>query len=85
MLQFDKKEFEVQINMWGIIREIDKLNEKGIVDMSDIDEGPKKKAQMIENGLECTQCKTVIMADSKFCSECGAKVVHTAKVEKKAA
>jgi len=86
MLQFDKKEFEVQINMWSIIREIDKLNEKGVVDMSDIDEGPKKKVQ-IENGLECTQCKSVIMADSKFCSECGAKVVLTAKlgVEKKAA
>jgi hypothetical protein len=87
MLQFDKKEFEVQINMWGIIREVDKLNEKGIVDMADIDEGPKKKVQ-IENGLECTQCKSVIMAESKFCSECGAKVVQSAAkpgAEKKAA
>jgi len=87
MLQFDKKEFEVQINMWSIIREIDKLNEKGVVDMSDIDEGPKKKVQ-IENGLECTQCKTVILSDSKFCSECGAKVVQSTLkpgAEKKAA
>jgi hypothetical protein len=87
MLQFDKKEFEVQINIWGIIREVDKLNEKGIVDMTDIDEGPKKKVQ-IENGLECAQCKSVIMAESKFCSECGAKVVQSAAkpgAEKKAA
>lgn len=86
MLQFDKKEFEVQINMWNIIREIDKLNEKGLVDMADIDEGPKKKTQAIENGMECGQCKSIIMLESKFCSECGAKVVAVNKpAEKKAA
>ena len=88
MLQFDKKEFEVQINMWNLIREIDKLNEKGLVDMNDVDEGPKKKTQVIENGIECVQCKSVIMLESKFCSECGAKVVHSHSkpaVEKKAA
>lgn len=84
MLQFDKKEFEVQINMWSIIREIDKLNERGLVDMSDIDDGPKKKVQAIENGIECTQCKSIIMLESKFCSECGAKVVKAA-ADKKAA
>lgn len=84
MLQFDKKEFEVQINMWSIIREIDKLNEKGLVDMNDIDEGPKKKTHSIENGMECGQCKSVILLESKFCSECGAKVVK-AVADKKAA
>ncbi|MCC2677618.1 MAG: hypothetical protein K0R29_194 [Pseudobdellovibrio sp.] len=84
MLQFDKKEFEVQINMWSIIREIDKLNSIGLVDMSDVDDGPKKKTQAIENGIECTQCKSIIMLESKFCSECGAKVVKAA-ADKKAA
>jgi len=84
MLQFDKKEFEVQINMWSIIREIDKLNEKGLVDMSDVDDGPKKRVQAIENGIECNQCKSIIMLESKFCSECGAKVVKAA-ADKKAA
>ncbi len=84
MLQFDKKEFEVQINMWSIIREIDKLNSVGLVDMNDVDEGPKKKVQAIENGIECGQCKSIIMLESKFCNECGAKVVRLA-AEKKAA
>lgn len=71
-LQFDFKEFKVQIDIWSLIREVDKLNERGYVDMADVDDGPKKK-QSIEGGLECTSCKTVIAADCKFCSECGAK------------
>lgn len=77
LLQFDIKEFKVQIDIWSLVREIDKLNERGIVDMNDIDEGPKKK-QAIENGIECTSCKTVIALESKFCSECGAKIVASA-------
>ena len=77
-LQFDIKEFKVQIDIWSILKEVEKLNERGIVDMSDVDDGPKKK-QSIENGLECTQCKTIIPLESKFCSECGAKVVAGAK------
>lgn len=74
-LQFDFKEFKVQIDIWSLIREIDKLNERGYVDMADIDDGPKKK-QAIEGGLECTSCKTIIAAECKFCSECGAKNVN---------
>ncbi|MGZ3727066.1 MAG: cyclic nucleotide-binding domain-containing protein, partial [Pseudobdellovibrio sp.] len=77
LLQFDIKEFKVQIDIWSLIREIDKLNEKGIVDMTDIDEGPKKKLTAVsaDNGIECASCKTIVAAESKFCSECGAKVV----------
>jgi hypothetical protein len=71
-LQFDFKEFKVQIDIWSLIREVDKLNERGYVDMADIADGPKKK-QSVEGGLECASCKTVIAADCKFCSECGAK------------
>ncbi len=87
LLQFDIKEFKVQIDIWSLVREIDKLNERGLVDMLDIDEGPKKK-QVIENGTECTSCKTILSLDSKFCNECGTKVVATQKVavtERKAA
>jgi hypothetical protein len=88
LLQFDIKEFKVQIDIWSIIREIDKLNERGVVDMADIDDGPKKK-QVIENGIECGSCKSVVALDSKFCSECGAKVVNSklqpGGIEKKSA
>lgn len=72
-LQFDLKEFKVQIEIWSLIREIDRLNERGFVEMNEVDDGPKKKA-VIENGVECASCKTVLSLESKFCSECGAKV-----------
>lgn len=88
-LQFDFNEFRTQIDMWSIIREIDKLNEKSFVDMQDIDEGPVKRKQNLD-GVECSECHTLIALDSKFCSECGAKVIgkvqiSTASSERKAA
>ncbi|MEK6628085.1 MAG: cyclic nucleotide-binding domain-containing protein [Bdellovibrionota bacterium] len=76
-LQFDIKEFKTQLDIWSLIREIDKLNEKGVVDLTEIDEGPKKKT-IIANGVECVQCHAVIAVECKFCSECGAKVVNQA-------
>ena len=41
--------------------------------MNDVDDGPKKKK--IIDGLECTECSAVMILNSKFCSECGAKLV----------
>lgn len=85
-LQFDIKEFKTQIEIWSLIKEIDKLNEKGLVDMADIDEGPKKKIAI--DGIECIECHSVVALDSKFCGECGAKVVgksNASIIEKKAA
>ena len=88
-LQFEIKEFRTQMDIWKVLREIDKWNEKGFVDMADIDEGPKKKLT-IEGGVECGQCQFVMMGVNKFCSECGAKlpvatVSAGSTVEKKAA
>jgi len=85
-LQFDIKEFKTQIDIWALIKEIDKLNEKGFVDLADIDEGPKKKTAI--SGVACGQCHCIVSLDSKFCGECGAKVVSklaSAASEKKAA
>ncbi len=74
-LQFEIKEFKTQIDIWKIIREIDRWNEKGFVDMADIDSGPKKK--QIVDGLECVDCKAVMTIQSKFCSECGSKLAFS--------
>jgi len=85
-LQFEIKEFKTQQDIWKILREIDKWNEKGFVDMNDIDLGPKK-AKVID-GVECTECHAVMVMNAKFCSECGAKIVASAgpaKTDKKAA
>lgn len=75
-LQFEINEFRTQMSIWKVLKEIDKWNEKGFVDMADIDEGPKKK-QVID-GVECGQCKFVMVLESKFCSECGAKLASVA-------
>ncbi len=85
-LQFDIKEFKTQIEIWALIKEVEKLNEKGVVDMADVDEGPKKKVAI--DGIECVECHSVVSLDSKFCGECGAKVSSKAGspgTEKKAA
>ena len=72
-LQFEIKEFKTQIEIWRMIKEIDKWNEKGYIDMADLDPGPKKK--QIIDGIECQDCKVIMSLQSKFCSECGAKLV----------
>ena len=88
-LQFDIKEFRTQNDIWSLIKEIDKLNEKGFVDSTEIDDGPKKK--LITNAgvgeSECDQCHSIISIESKFCSECGAKVssIQTIATERKTA
>ncbi|MEQ1722300.1 MAG: cyclic nucleotide-binding domain-containing protein [Pseudobdellovibrio sp.] len=85
-LQFDVKEFKTQIDIWALIKEIDKLNEKGFVDLADTDDGPKKKTAIA--GVACGQCQSIVSLESKFCGECGAKVVSKlagAVPEKKAA
>lgn len=86
-LQFELKEFKTQQDIWKMIREIDRWNEKGFIDMSDIDHGPKKVKTV--DGVECDECHAVMVAQAKFCSECGAKLVSSAvaapKIEKKAA
>lgn len=85
-LQFELKEFKTQQDIWRIIREIDKWNEKGLIDMNDVDDGPKKKK--VIDGVECTECQAVMILNAKFCSECGAKLMSqntNPGVEKKAA
>lgn len=72
-LQFELKEFKNQQDIWKILKEIEKWNEKGFVDMTDIDEGPKKRK--IIDGIECQDCHAVMIMNSKFCSECGAKLI----------
>ena len=85
-LQFEIKEFKTQQDIWKIIREIDKWNEKGFIDMTDIDEGPKKKK--VIDGVECTECKAVMILNAKFCSDCGNKLISqntNSGIERKAA
>lgn len=72
-LEFEIKEYKNIFFSWKILREIDKWNEKGFVDMDEKEE-KKKKAE----GPVCPQCAATIQAAQKFCGECGAKITAAA-------
>lgn len=73
-LEFELKEYQNIYFTWRILRELDKWNEKGFVDMDEKEERKAKKS----NGPSCAQCSADLPAQAKFCSECGAKVVAAA-------
>lgn len=74
VLQYDLKEFKTTQKIWRMLREIDKWNEKGFVDMNEEEVQAKKKT----DGPCCPQCSASIVAQAKFCSECGFKIVAAA-------
>ncbi len=70
VLQFDLKEFKTTQKIWRILKEIEKWNEKGFVDMTEDETKAKKKTE----GPACPQCAASILPQAKFCSECGHKI-----------
>ncbi len=85
LLQFEYKEFKNLFNSWRILKEIEKWNDRGLVDFYEQEEMPKKKA-IVSNGVECSACHSVVLLGAKFCPECGAKMeVSASATEKKAA
>lgn len=70
VLQFEIKEFQNILQIWRIIKEIEKWNEKGFVDLTEEEMKPKKKS----GDSSCPQCHTALPAKAKFCSECGYKM-----------
>lgn len=74
LLQFEFKEFRSIAQSWRMLREIDKWNEKGFVDMDEKEEKPKKKS----GGPACPACAAELQAAAKFCHECGHKITAAA-------
>ena len=73
-MEFELKEYQNISFSWRILRELDKWNEKGFVDMDEKEERKAKKA----TGPACPQCAADLSPQAKFCSECGHKVVAAA-------
>ncbi len=73
LLQFELKEFKNLFNFWRLLREIEKWNDRNIVDIYELEEAPKKKT-LIAGGIVCGSCKHTILSAAKFCSECGSKM-----------
>jgi hypothetical protein len=74
LLQFELKEYRSVAFSWKILKEIDKWNEKGFVDMDEKEEKPKKK----NGGPSCPACSAEVAVGAKFCGECGHKLVAAA-------
>lgn len=70
-LQFEIKEFQNVARNWRFIREIDKWNEKGFVDINEETVAVKKKNP---GEISCPQCSTGVPQAAKFCPECGFKL-----------
>lgn len=72
-LEFEIREYKNVLFTWKILRELDKWNEKGFVDMDEKEERKSKKT-----GPVCAECAADLIPLAKFCSSCGAKVTAPA-------
>lgn len=70
MISFDNPEFVKTLFSWKVLREIDKWNEKGFVDVREVEVVKK----LVEGKKKCASCQTDIEATNKFCPGCGTKV-----------
>ncbi|MEK6774722.1 MAG: cyclic nucleotide-binding domain-containing protein [Bdellovibrionota bacterium] len=69
-IEFEPKELKNIFFSWKILREIEKWNEKGFVDL---DEKEEKRLKKGENA--CPQCNASVKNIQKFCAECGHSLV----------
>ncbi|MEZ4871726.1 MAG: zinc ribbon domain-containing protein [Bdellovibrionales bacterium] len=74
-LSFDRDEFESVSFYWTILREVAALNSTGVVNPK-IDLGLPKVTK--SEGPSCPSCSATIVAQAKFCSECGHKIEEAA-------
>jgi CRP-like cAMP-binding protein len=71
ILAFELKEFQNTAKIWRILKEIEKWNEKGFVDMTEEEVKVQKKSG---DTSACPQCQTEVALNAKFCHECGFKM-----------
>jgi CRP-like cAMP-binding protein len=72
-VQFAKSEFETALHCWKLIKEIDKWNDKGVVD-DEAPLSPQKKVLTGNEKVNCASCGFELLLNSKFCSQCGEKM-----------
>jgi CRP-like cAMP-binding protein len=76
-IAFLKPDFELMIQNWKILKEIEKWNELGFVDLSE----PKEKKAVpgqAEGDALCPACNKPVSLSQKFCGECGSKLAVAA-------
>lgn len=70
LIQFEDKEFKNIFWMWKILKEIDKWNDKGFVDVNEKETPSAKK----NAGPSCPSCNQSVDGKQKFCGQCGHKL-----------
>ena len=73
-LEFEVKELTNIHFTWRVLKEIDKWNEKGSVDINEKEVAKAKKT----DGPSCPSCAASVSPQMKFCSECGAPLAAKA-------
>lgn len=77
LLQFEIKEFARWSQIWTVLKEIERWNEKGIVD-SDEPAFDPRRFKKASSALACASCGSGYEGVPKFCAECGAKITVAA-------
>jgi CRP-like cAMP-binding protein len=77
VLQFELSQYKNIFVIWKILKEIEKWNDKGFVDMSEPELAPPKpkSTSTTAGSLKCKKCQSEIKEGQKFCGECGLKLV----------
>ncbi len=70
-ISFDLREWQKTFHVWKVLREVERWNEKGLVDMTENIEFFKKKKA---GEAACPSCKQAISENHKFCANCGFKL-----------
>lgn len=73
LIQFEYKEFARWSQIWTVLKEIEKWNEKGTVDIEEPGFDPRK-FQRATAANQCPSCGHGYEGAPKFCGECGQKL-----------
>lgn len=76
LLQYEIKEFARWSQIWTVLKEIERWNEKGMVDDEPAFDPRKFKKATSANA--CPSCGTGYEGAPKFCAECGGKITVAA-------
>ncbi len=72
-LSFDLREWQIMLMNWRFLKEIDKWNEKTLVDINEPEDSFIKKL-VVATGPVCPDCHNGYVEGAKFCSHCGHKL-----------
>lgn len=72
-LSFYRHDFSVMFNNWRILREIEKWNERGIVELVETVSNKTKSGKSA-----CPACFVDVTEKQKFCGNCGHKLIESA-------